>query len=158
MLFRSDILGMDFDRRVDEAGVRRSAGQLADLIERERERGIPSERIVLAGFSQGGAIALHQGLRHPEPLAGVMALSTYIAADCDLEAERSDANRAVPVFQAHGSMDPMVIPAMGAAARERLEELGYSVEWHEYPMQHQVCQEEIEAMGAWLRGVLGLVA
>lgn len=153
-----DILGMDFDRRVDEAGVRRSAGQLADLITRERERGIPSERIVLAGFSQGGAIALHQGLRHPEPLAGVMALSTYIAADCDLEAERSDANRAVPIFQAHGSMDPMVIPAMGAAARERLEELGYSVEWHEYPMQHQVCQEEIEAMGAWLRGVLGLVA
>ena len=87
-----------------------------------------------------------------------MALSTYIAADCDLEAERSDANRAVPIFQAHGSLDPMVVPAMGAAARARLEELGYAVEWHEYPMQHQVCQEEIEAMGAWLRGVLPLCA
>lgn len=151
-----DILAMDFDRRADEPGIRRSAAQLADLIQRERDRGIPSERIVLAGFSQGGAISLHQGLRHAEPLAGIMALSTYLAADCDLDAERSPANAGVPVFQAHGTQDPMVLPAMGQAARQRLEDLGYAVEWHVYPMQHQVCREEIDAMGTWLRRVLEL--
>lgn len=149
-----DILGMDFDRRVDEGGVRASADALAALVGRERERGITSERIVLAGFSQGGAIALHQGLRHPEPLAGIVALSTYLACDGDLETERSDTNRAVPIFQAHGTHDPMVPCALGQQARERLLALGYPLEWHEYAMQHQVCLEEIQALGSWLRARL----
>lgn len=149
-----DILAMDFDRRVDEEGVRASAGHLARLIEREQERGIPSERIVLAGFSQGGAIALHQGLRHPDPLAGLVLLSTYIAADCDLDEERSKANQAIPIFQAHGTQDPMVTPEMGRKAKTRLEGLGYKVQWEEYPMEHQVVAEEISALGAWLRRIL----
>ena len=151
-----DILAMDFDRRVDEDGVRRSHEHLVALIEREKERGISSEQIVVAGFSQGGAIALHTGVRYPEPLAGIVALSTYIAADCDLEAELSDANRAIPILQCHGIQDPMVGIGMGEAARERLSGLGYSVEWHTYPMAHQVCMPEIEVVGAFLRRVLGL--
>ena len=105
-----DILSMDFERRADEAGVRASAEALAALIARERERGVPSERIVLAGFSQGGAIALHEGLRHPERLGGIIALSTYLACDGDLEGERTAANQDVPIFQAHGTHEP--IPSM----------------------------------------------
>lgn len=152
-----DILNMDFDqRRVDEDGVRASAARLEDLVARERERGIPAARIVLAGFSQGGAIALHAGLRHPERLAGVLALSTYLAVDGDVGEERAAANRDVPILQCHGSQDPMVPMAKGEAARDRLRELGYGVEWEDYPMQHQVCMEEIERIGAWLRQVLSL--
>ena len=151
-----DILGMDFDRRVDEEGVRRSAQHVTDLIERERERGVAPEKIVLAGFSQGGAIALHLGLRYEARLAGILALSTYIACDGDLENERSDANQDVPIFQALGTMDPMVAYGLGTRARTRLTDLGYSVDWHEYEMQHQVCPEEIDAVGAWLRRVLDL--
>ncbi|MEM9381664.1 MAG: dienelactone hydrolase family protein [Planctomycetota bacterium] len=151
-----DILGMDFDRRVDEAGVRRSAEAARALLEREKGSGIPAERIVLAGFSQGGAIALHEGVRHPERLAGILALSTYLVCDCDIESERSEANGATPILQCHGTQDPMVTPAMGEAARERLTGLGYGVEWHAYPMAHQVCAEEIEEIGRWLRGRLDL--
>jgi phospholipase/carboxylesterase len=150
-----DILAMDFDRKVDEPGVRGSAEHLARLIGREQERGIPPERVVLAGFSQGGAIALHQALRHPDKLAGLVLLSTYIAADCDLENERAPANSEIPIFQAHGTQDPMVTHPMGMAARERLGALGYQVKWHEYPMEHQVVAEEITALGTWLRDVLG---
>ncbi len=150
-----DILAMDFDRRVDEAGVRRSAAQVAALVAREQERGIEARRIVLAGFSQGGAIALHLGLRHGERLAGLLLLSTYFACDGDLERERSAANADVPIFQAHGTLDPMVTHAMGVAARDRLRALGWAVEWHEYPMHHEVCAPEIDAAGRWLRGVLG---
>ena len=146
-----DILGMDFERRVDEAGVRASAARIEHLVDRERKRGIASGRILLAGFSQGGAIALHVGLRSQEALAGIVALSTYIACDANLDEERSPANHEIPIFQAHGSMDPMVPMALGQAARERLEGLGYSVDWHDYPMQHQVCTEEIQALGAWLQ-------
>lgn len=149
-----DILSMDFERRADEAGVRASAEALAALIARERERGVPSERIVLAGFSQGGAIALHEGLRHPERLGGIIALSTYLACDGDLEGERTAANQDVPIFQAHGTHDPMVQHERGTAARDRLLGLGYGIEWHEYPMMHQVCLEEIQALGTWLRGRL----
>ncbi len=151
-----DILGMDFDRRVDEAGLLRSVDQVAALLDREQERGIAPGRLVLAGFSQGGAIALHLGLRHPTQLAGIMALSTYLACDGDLEAERTAAGAATPVFQAHGTQDPMVPFALGQAARERLQGLGQTLEWHEYPMGHEVCPEELVAAGAWLRGVLGL--
>ena len=149
-----DILSMDFERRADEAGVRASAEALAALIARERERGVPSERIVLAGFSQGGAIALHEGLRHPERLGGIIALSTYLACDGDLEGERTAANQDVPIFQAHGTHDPMVQHERGTAARDRLLGLGYGIEWHEYPMMHQVCLEEIQALGTWLRARL----
>ena len=147
-----DILNMDFDqRRVDEDGVRASAARLEDLVARERDRGIPAARTVLAGFSQGGAIALHAGLRHPERLAGVLALSTYLAVDGDAEDERAASNLDVPILQCHGSQDPMVPMTKGEAARDRLRELGYEVEWEDYPMQHQVCMEEIERIGAWLR-------
>ena len=152
-----DILNMDFDqRRVDEDGVRASAARLEDLVAREQDRGIPAARTVLAGFSQGGAIALHAGLRHPERLAGVLALSTYLAVDGDAEDERAASNLDVPILQCHGSQDPMVPMTKGEAARDRLRELGYEVEWEDYPMQHQVCMEEIERIGAWLRRVLSL--
>lgn len=151
-----DILAMDFDRKVDEAGVRRSAAHARALLEREKASGIASSRIVLAGFSQGGAIALHEGVRHPEPLAGILALSTYFACDCNIEEERSEANKSTPILQCHGSQDPMVLPAMGEAARERLLGLGYKVDWKTFPMAHQVCPDEIVEIGTWLRGVLGL--
>tara|TARA_R110002096_G_scaffold96456_2_gene215324 strand:+ start:3233 stop:3910 length:678 start_codon:yes stop_codon:yes gene_type:complete len=151
-----DILAMDFDRKVDEAGVRRSGAHLEALITRELDRGIPANKIVLAGFSQGGAIALHTGLRHAEELAGMMLLSTYMAADCNLDEERSAANQNIPILQCHGTQDPMVTMAMGSAARERMTALGYEVEWSEFPMEHQVVLEEIEVMGAWLRRVLDL--
>ncbi len=146
-----DILAMDFDRRVDEEGVRRSADQIQALVENEVAEGIPAHRIVLAGFSQGGAIALHLGLRYPETLAGILLLSTYMACDANVETERSDANAATPIFQAHGSQDPMVLPGMGQAARDRLLAMGYEVEWHTYPMEHHVIPEEIAAVGTWLK-------
>ncbi|MBL4771532.1 MAG: alpha/beta hydrolase fold domain-containing protein [Planctomycetes bacterium] len=145
-----DILAMDFDRRVDEEGVRKSADQIQALLERELEAGIPAQRIVLAGFSQGGAIALHLGLRYPKSLAGIMLLSTYMACDGNLDEERSPANAKTPVFQAHGTLDPMVLPGMGEAARDRMLALGYEVEWHTYPMEHNVVPEEISAIGIWL--------
>jgi len=149
-----DILGMDFERREDGAGVLRSSGHLEALIAHERAQGIPSDRIVVAGFSQGGAIALHAGLRHGERLAGIMALSTYMVRGESLADEAAAANREVPILQCHGTQDPMVPAARGQAARDRLQELGYEVEWHTYPMQHQVCAEEIEEIGRWLRRVL----
>jgi len=151
-----DILAMDFHRKVDEAGLSRSVEQVTALLDRERERGIPSDRLVVAGFSQGGAIALHLGLRAPIQLAGIMALSTYLACDGDLELERTEAGARTPVFQAHGTQDPMVPLALGQAARERLLALDQPLEWHEYPMGHEVCAEEIAAAGTWLRGVLEL--
>lgn len=149
-----DILSEDFDKRADEPGVRLSAERLEALVARERERGIEPSRIVLAGFSQGGAIALHLGLRYPQALAGILLLSTYMACDANLDQERSPANAKVPIFQAHGTQDPMVTLDKGVAARERLLGLGYGVEWHEYRMQHQVIPEEIEAVGHWLRARL----
>ncbi len=145
-----DIREGGLHNRHDEEGARRSAAHLVRLIERENERGVPCERIVLAGFSQGGAVAAHVALRHPEPLAGLALLSTYLVCEETLEAERSDANRALAVFQAHGLHDPMVVPERGVAARERLVELGHAVDWHEYPMEHQVCLEEARQLGSWL--------
>ena len=145
-----DIFEMDLQRRHDEGGIRASAEHLTRLIQRENDNGIPAERIVVAGFSQGGAIALHTGLRHPEKLAGILALSTYLVLPDELENERSEANAATPIFQAHGTMDPMVPCERGAQGRDRLRALGYDVDWHEYPMMHQVCGEEIAAAGAWL--------
>ncbi len=140
----------------DERGIRRSMASLAALLGREAERGIPAERTVLAGFSQGGAIALATALTHGERLAGVMALSTYLPLADALDADRSEANAGLPVFQAHGLWDPVVPHGLGVATRDWLAERGYPVEWHEYPMQHQVCAEEIEAIGKWLDSVLSL--
>ena len=150
-----DILAIDLRHQHDEVGVRRSAGHVERLIARERERGLPAERIVLAGFSQGGAIAIHAALRHAEPLCALVALSCYLVGEDALEAERGEANRSLPIFQAHGRFDPMVRFERGVEARDRLVALGYDVAWHEYPMQHEVCLEEIRDLGAWLGERLG---
>jgi phospholipase/carboxylesterase len=149
-----DIAAADLSNRADLAGVRESARALEALIERERSRGIESERIVLAGFSQGGAIALYAGVRCERRLAGIMALSTYLVAADALAAEASAANRAVSVFMAHGTADPVVRPEWGEASRRALEAAGYAVEWHSYRMEHSVCLDEVHAIGAWLAGVL----
>lgn len=149
-----DISEIDLQRRHDERGVRRSAEQVKALLQREHERGVPWNRIVLAGFSQGGAIALFAALRHPERLAGVLALSTYLVVGESLSAEASAANRDVPILQAHGSRDPMVPLARGEAAHAALQELGYAIEFHSYPMEHSVCPEEIQAVRAFLLRLL----
>jgi phospholipase/carboxylesterase len=149
-----DILGTDLVRREDEAGLRRSQGQVEALIAREVERGIARDRIVLAGFSQGGAIALQTGLRQPEPLAGLVALSSYLPLAALFEAERAAGSAKVPVFMAHGSADPVVALARGVASRDQLKALGYAVEWHDYPMPHSVCADEIEHIASFLQRVL----
>ena len=149
-----DISAADLTNRADLAGVRESQGQLEVLIERENARGMPSERIVLAGFSQGGAIALYTGLRHAERLAGIMALSTYLIAPDKLAVEASAANRNVPIFMAHGTADPVVHFQWGEASRRMLETAGYAIEWHSYRMEHSVCLEEVRAIGAWLTKLL----
>ncbi len=142
-------------RRADEAGVRESQAQICALIEREGKRGIVAGKIVLAGFSQGGAVALHTGLRHPEKLAGIMALSTYLPLADSLPQEAAPANKNnTPIFMAHGLFDPVVPLMMGAGAMTFLIGLGYVVEWRQYPMQHSVCPQEIADIGAWLRKVL----
>ena len=149
-----DIAAADLNSRADLIGVRESQAQLEALIERETARGMPSERIVLAGFSQGGAIALYTGLRHAERLAGIMALSTYLIAPDKLATEASAANRGVPVFMAHGTADPVVRFQWGEASKRMLEAAGYAIEWHTYRMEHSVCLEEVQAISAWLTKVL----
>jgi phospholipase/carboxylesterase len=141
-------------RRPDAAGIHESQEQIAALVEREAGRGIAPGKIVLAGFSQGGAIALQTGLRHPQKLAGVMALSTYLPLADTLPQEAAPANKATPIFMAHGLFDPVVPLVMGAGSMTFLTGLGYGVEWRQYPMQHSVCAEEIQDIGAWLRRVL----
>lgn len=150
-----DVVSTDFDRREDEGGVRGSQASIEVLIAREAQRGVDSRRIVLAGFSQGGAIALFAGLRHRRPLAGIMALSTYMPVLGKFAAEREAANQAVPILQAHGALDPVIPIAHAAKSRDALRALGYTVDWQEYPMPHSVCPEEIEHIGTWLRQVLG---
>ncbi len=140
-------------RRADERGVRESQAQIETLIEREAARGIPANHVILAGFSQGGAIALQTGLRHERPLAGIMALSTYLPLADSFAGEAAPANRATPIFMAHGTFDPVVPYAMGAGSMTFLTGLGYRMEWHDYPMQHSVCIEEIRDIGNWLRNV-----
>ena len=142
------------ERREDEQGIRRSQTQVEALIGREKARGVPAARIVLAGFSQGGAMALQTGLRHPERLAGVMALSCYVPLAGTLAAEASAANRDVPIFMAHGTGDPLIPLARASRAHQILTGLGYRVEWHEYPMPHSVCDAEIRDIGAWLGRIL----
>ena len=141
-------------RQADEKGVRASQAAIGKLIARENKRGIASRQIVVAGFSQGGAIALETGLRYPERLAGIMALSTYLPLAAKLEAEASAQNKDVPIFFAHGSHDPVIPLPMAVASRDKLRELGYNVDWHEYPMQHSVCMEEVADISAWLRSTL----
>lgn len=149
-----DIVSQDLTRREDAAGVRASQGLLEALIAREAARGSPADRIVLAGFSQGGAIALQAGLRHRERLAGIMALSTYLPIADTLAAEADAANRGVPIFYAHGTQDPVVPLARAESSRGLLADLGYAVEWHPYAMPHAVCAQEIDDIGDWLRRVL----
>jgi len=141
-------------RQADERGVRESQAQINALIEREEKRGVPAASVLLAGFSQGGAIALHTGLRHPRKLAGVMALSTYLPLAEALPSEGSAANKSTPVFMAHGMFDNVVPLMMGAGSMTFLAGLGYAIEWRQYPMQHSVCPEEIRDIGTWLRKIL----
>jgi len=141
-------------RREDPAGVRASQKSIEALIEREKARGVPSQAIVLAGFSQGGAMALHTSLRQGERLAGVMALSCSLPLADALAAEAAPANRDVPIFMVHGTHDPMIPMARAVRAREILTGLGYRLEWHEYPMPHSVCLEEIRDISVWLTTVL----
>ena len=152
-----DIFTLERSGPVDEAGIRQSGAMLEGLIERERKRGISSERIVVAGFSQGGAIAAHTALRYPDKLGGLMVLSTYLPLHSALENEVFDnpaaQPRDLPIFMAHGSLDPMLPMALGEASRAVLVEKGYSVEWHDYPMGHAVCAEEIEDIRRWLQAV-----
>ena len=141
-------------RRADEKGVRASQTAIGSLIAREVARGMASENIVLAGFSQGGAIALQTGLRYPQRLAGIMALSTYLPLAESLPREAAAANAKTPIFMAHGTHDPVVPYAMGSGSHQLLGQTGYNAEWHAYPTQHSVCLEEVRDISAWLRKIL----
>jgi phospholipase/carboxylesterase len=145
-----DIAAFDLNARQDVAGMRASIGEVETLIAREHQRGVPSERILLAGFSQGGAIALTAGLRHAEKLAGIIALSAYLPTHAALPAERSEANAAMPIFWGHGSADPVVAIQRGLDSRDALLALGYPLEWHDYPMTHSVCAEEVADLRRWM--------
>jgi len=150
-----DILGLDMhERREDEEGLRESQRLVEALIEREKERGIAANRIVLAGFSQGCAMTLMTGLRHRERLAGLVGLSGYLPLAATTDAERHDANRDVPIFLAHGSGDPVIPVARARASRDALVAMGHAVEWHEYAMPHSVCAAEIVDLNRWLLRVL----
>jgi phospholipase/carboxylesterase len=149
-----DVFGADLQRREDAVGLRESMRQVHALLDRERARGILAERIVLAGFSQGCALALLAGLRYPERLAGLAGMSGYLPLADSTATERQPANRGVPIFLAHGSDDAVVPVARGVASRDALAALGHTVEWHEYPMEHSVCMDEVTALGRWLLGVL----
>src|SRR5881628_3181122 len=150
-----DVFGVAGERREDEAGVRASQERIERLIAHEKARGIPARAIVLAGFSQGGAMALHTGLRHPERLAGIIALSCYLPLGDTLAAEASPANRDVPIFMAHGTDDPIIPLGRARRSRDKLTDLGYRVTWREYPMAHSVCDAEVDDLSAWLSGALG---
>lgn len=150
-----DILAMGANWREDEAGLRGSQAQVDALIAREIGRGVPASRIVLAGFSQGCAMTLLAGLRHGERLGGLVGLSGYLPLAAATAAERSSANHALPIFLAHGRFDNVIEFSRAVATREALQALGYPVEWHEYPMAHSVCAEEIDDLERWLKRVLG---
>ena len=149
-----DIVAIDRRAAEDERGIRASQELIAALIGRENARGIPSERIVLAGFSQGGAMALFAGTRYPQRLAGLIGLSCYLVLAGQFAAERVAANQATPIFLAHGSDDQVVAPVLGEQARRALLACGYNVEWHSYSMPHSVCPQEVLDIAAWLRRVL----
>ena len=149
-----DIMGFGPERAEDDAGIRESDGVVKQYIEQQIAQGIAANRIVIAGFSQGGAIALHSGVRYPQRLAGVMALSTYLPLRTSVAKEASDANRDIPILMCHGSRDPVVGLPMGEASRDVLQGLGYRIEWHTYPMEHSVCMEEVADISKWLQARL----
>lgn len=149
-----DILGADLIAREDSKGIRTSARQIEKLIEKEEDRGIASTNIILAGFSQGCAMVLHTGLRYPKKLGGLVALSGYLPLASSLGAERSTVNTTIPIFMAHGLMDSVVPISRAEVSRQILLSLGYSVDWHTYPMQHSVHPEEIRAIGMFLQSAL----
>ena len=149
-----DIRSPQIQQDEDSDGIHASRTMLEALIRREHERGIDSRQLVLAGFSQGGAIALHTGLRHVEPLGGILALSTYLPLAATFEQERHPANQTVPIFMAHGKNDPIVPLWLAEDSRYFLEQAGYNVDWHTYPMQHQIALDEIGDIAAWLRNTL----
>jgi phospholipase/carboxylesterase len=145
-----DIIGIDRRSAEDFAGIQASAAAIVALIRNENERGIVTSRIALAGFSQGGAMALHVGTRHPEKLAGIIALSCYLPQARTFETERSAANQTTPIFMAHGSQDPVVPYALGDESRQLLASAGFAVEWHSYPMPHSLCEPEVGDLRRWL--------
>jgi phospholipase/carboxylesterase len=149
-----DVLAGDLRQRQDESGLRRSQAMVEELIAREKERGTPAGRVVLAGFSQGCAMALLTGLRHAEKLAGIVGMSGYLPLAETTQQERGEANQLTPIFLAHGTTDPVVPLAAGEMSRDALRALGYEVQWHEYPMPHSVCMEEVRDLNAWLLKVL----
>ena len=149
-----DILSLEGERREDVQGLRESRSEVDALIAVERSRGVAASRIVLAGFSQGGAMTLLAGLRYPERLAGLVGLSGYLPLADTTADERSDANTGAPIFLVHGRMDPVIPFARALASRDALLALGYAVEWHDYPMQHSVCAEEVADLERFLLGVL----
>jgi phospholipase/carboxylesterase len=150
-----DIRVTDLVREEDERGLRDSQQQIAELIDRERERGVPANRIVVMGFSQGCAMTLMTALRYPERLGGAVGMSGYLPLASLAAAERSAANADLPIFLGHGRQDPIVPHARGATSRDALRAMGHDVEWHDYPMPHSVCAEEIEDINAWLVKQLG---
>ena len=149
-----DIIGLERRVQQDEVGIRGSHATIQSLIRREKERGIPAHRVALAGFSQGGAMALFSGTRHSEQLAGIMGLSCYMLLEESFTAERTPANQATPIFVGHGTQDPVVDITLGETTRRLLEGAGYAVEWHQYMMPHSVCPQEVADIAAWLRRVL----
>ena len=149
-----DVFDRSFNRTEDEDGLRDSQRAIEFLLERERKRGILPGRIVLAGFSQGGAMALQAGLRYPEKLAGIMALSCYLPMRQTLAIESHRANSGTSIFMAHGNLDSVVPMALATISKQQLLESGYVVEWHEYPMEHSVCVEEMADISEWLQRVL----
>ena len=146
-----DITGFGPERAEDDAGIRESEGVVKKYIEQQIARGIPASKIVIAGFSQGGAIAFQTGLRYPQRLAGIMALSTYLPLRASLANEASAANRDVPILMCHGTHDGVVPPSLGETSRDMLLNLGYRIDWRGYPMAHQVCLEEVMDISKWLQ-------
>lgn len=145
-----DILTLDWNGPEDADGIRAGALQLQHLIERETQRGIPSSHVFIGGFSQGGSVALFTGLRHPQPLAGIIALSTWMPQPATLAAEQSTANRSLPIFMAHGTRDPTVPMAFGARSTDQLRDAGHHVDWRTYAMEHAVCAQEVADLNDWL--------
>lgn len=149
-----DITGFDLSSREDEAGLNESRQTVIKLIQKENAAGIPSNKIILAGFSQGGAVAFHAGLRHAEKLAGILALSTYLPLASTIAKERSPANQQTPIFLAHGTEDSIIPLSWAEMARAQLTQMQYPISWHTYPIDHSVSLEEIADIGAWLTKVL----
>ncbi len=151
-----DLLGLGLDAPLDHKGINQTCAAIGELIEHEIALGVAPEKIILVGFSQGGAVALASAIQYPKRLAGVMGLSTYLPISAELDIELSAANRDVPIFMAHGSLDPLVQFSWGEASCQTLQKHGYSVSWHAYPIEHTVCMEEIQDISTWIQKTLAL--